>query len=214
VNPASVRLAADLERLRALAAASSGRIALVGMPAPGRFVLELGYATASSRAYPVVRETRTRLVIDLPARYPFQPPAATVTTPIFHPNVYPSGLVCLGAKWLPSEGMDLFARRVARLLTFDPQLVSVHSAANPAALSWYLEALVRHPGAFPSDRVDLALPDEQPSRGRLRDAAEGSAHGERVIRPCPRCGAELRLPAGRSGTVRCPKCGGSFETAT
>jgi hypothetical protein len=214
VHPAGVRVTADLERLRALAAASGGRIGLVGTPAPGRFVLELGYATAGSREYPAVRETRTRLVIELPARYPFQTPIATVTTPIFHPNVYPSGLVCLGAKWLPSEGMDLFVRRVARLLTFDPQLVNVQSAANPDALFWYLDALARYPGAFPSERVDLVLPDEQPARVRWRDTGGDSEHAERVIGPCPRCGAQLRLSAGRSGTVRCPKCGSAFETAT
>ena len=187
---------------------------LVGTPAPGRFVLELGYATSGSRAYPAAREARTRLVIDLPARYPFQPPIATVTTPIFHPNVHPSGLVCLGAKWLPSEGMDLFVRRVARLLTFDPQLVNVQSAANPDALFWYLDALARYPGAFPSARVDVVLPDEQPARVRWRDTGVDPEHAERVVRPCPRCGAQLRLPAGRSGAVRCPKCGSAFETAT
>jgi uncharacterized C2H2 Zn-finger protein len=214
VHPAGVRVASDLEHLRALAAASGGRIGLVGTPAPGRFVLELDYATAGSREYPTVRGTRTRLVIDLPARYPFQPPIATVTTPIFHPNVHPSGVVCLGAKWLPSEGMDLFVRRVARLLTFDPQLVNVHSAANPDALLWYLDALQRHPGAFPSERIEVMLPDEHPTSVRWRDTEGHPEHGERVIRRCPRCGAQLRLPAGCSGTVRCPKCGSAFETTT
>jgi hypothetical protein len=214
VHPAGVRVAADLERLRALAAASGGRIGLVGTPAPGRFVLELGYATAGSREYPTVDQTRTRLVIDLPARYPFQPPIATVMTPIFHPNVHPSGVVCLGGKWLPSEGMDLFVRRVARLLTFDPQLVNVHSAANPDALFWYLDGLRRHPGAFPSERIDVMLPDEHSARVSWRDTEEHTERTERVIRRCPRCGAQLRLPAGCSGTVRCPKCGSPFETAT
>jgi len=214
VGAADVRLGADLERLRSLAAASQGKVVLVATPAPGakRFVVELGYSTAGSPAYPLARHTRTRLGIDLPARYPFQPPAATVTTPIFHPNVYPSGLVCLGAKWLPSEGLDLFVRRIARLLTFDPRLVNVHSAANRDALAWYLEALRRSPHAFPSDRVDLDLPDDKPGTVRWKEQAQ--AESDRVIRACPHCATKLRLPAGGSGSVRCPTCATSFEATT
>jgi hypothetical protein len=214
VEAVDVRLSADLERLRALEVASHGKVALVGTAAPGskRFMVDLGYATAASPAYPLARQTRSRLGIDLPARYPFQAPAATVTTAIFHPNVYPSGLVCLGARWLPSEGMDLFVLRVARLLTFDPQLVNVHSAANRDALSWYLGALRRYPHAFPSDRVDLELPDDRPGAPRWQEQAPAAS--DRAIRTCPHCGTKLRLPAGRTGSVRCPACAVSFEATT
>lgn len=209
-----VRLAADVERLRALAAASRGRIDLVALPAPGspRFVLELAFATAGSSAYPVDRRTHSRLVIDLPARYPFMPPAATLTTPIFHPNVYPSGLVCLGTKWLPSEGMDLFVRRIVQLVTFDPMIVNTQSVANPAALHWYTRALRKSPQAFPTDRVDLEVPGARDAQVGWRDSTAAAA--ARVIRQCPHCGAGLRLPAGRRGTVRCPKCARDFETDT
>jgi Ubiquitin-conjugating enzyme len=210
----SVRLAADTERLRALAAASGGRIAVVALPAPGspRFVLDLGFATAGSSAYPAARRTTTRVHIDLPARYPFMPPAATIATPIFHPNVYPSGLVCLGTKWLPSEGMDLFVRRIAQLVTFDPLIVNAQSAANPAALHWYVQALRKFPQAFPTDRIDIETPDAQDARIRWNEATAAGA--ARVIRKCPHCGAGLRLPVGRRGTVRCPKCARGFEADT
>ncbi len=161
--PSSVRLAADSDRLRALAAASRGRITLVALPTPGspRFVLDLGFVTAGSSAYPAERRTNTRLVIDLPARYPFMPPAATIATPIFHPNVYPSGLVCLGTKWLPSEGMDLFVRRIAQLVTFDPLIVNAQSAANAGCAS-----LVRAGAAKVSAGVSLG-----PRRYRSAGAA-------------------------------------------
>jgi hypothetical protein len=209
----SVRLAADTDRLRALAAASGDRIGLVALPAAGspRFVLDLRFVTAGSPSYPAERRPSSRLVIDLPARYPFMPPAATVTTPIFHPNVYPSGLVCLGTKWLASEGMDLFVRRIAQLITFDPLIVNVHSAANAAALHWYVQALRKHPHAFPSDRVDIAAPEEPGAQIRWNEAARDDA---RVVRSCPHCGTRLRLPAGRRGTVRCPKCARGFEADT
>jgi hypothetical protein len=66
-----VRLAADSDRLRALAAAARGRINLLTLPTPGspRFVLELAFATAGSSAYPGAdRRTSSRRAIDLPAR--------------------------------------------------------------------------------------------------------------------------------------------------
>ena len=209
-----VRLEADVDRLRALADGSRGKIGIVALAAPGspRFVLDLGFATAGSSRYPVDRRTHTRLVISLPARYPFMPPAASITTPIFHPNVYPSGLVCLGTKWLPSEGMDLFVRRLVQLITFDPLIVNIHSAANPAALGWYQQALRRAPDAFPTERVELSLGEAQGAGVRWQDAS--SAEDGRVMRPCPHCGASLRLPVARHGTVRCPRCAQAFEAAT
>ena len=120
---------------------------------------------------------------------------------MFHPNVYPSGLVCLGAKWLPSEGMDLFVRRIVRLLAFDPLIVNVHSVANGAALRWYLAARARYPAAFPTDPAILAF-------------EEGGAPSRRVVRACPHCGAQLGLPPGKRGAVRCPRCRQAFETET
>jgi hypothetical protein len=210
----SVRLAADIDRLRALAAAARDRITLVALPAAGspRFVLDLGFATAGSSAYPAERRTTSRLVIDLPARYPFMPPSAFITTPIFHPNVYPSGLVCLGTKWLPSEGMDLFVRRIAQLVTFDPLIVNAQSAANPSALHWYVQTLRKFPQAFPTDRVELETPEARDAQIRWNEST--AAGPARVIRRCPHCGASLRLPAGRRGTVRCPKCARGFEADT
>lgn len=210
----SVRLSADVERVRALAAASRGKIGIIALPTPGspRFVLDLGYATAGSSSYPVDRRTQTRLVIDLPARYPFMPPAASFTTPVFHPNVFASGLVCVGRKWIASEGMDLFVRRIAQLITFDPLIVNVHSVANPAALRWYVQAARRYPQAFPTDVVELALPGERSPQIHWQERAAGE--DGRVVRECPACGAQLRLPPGRRGTVRCPKCARAFEAET
>jgi hypothetical protein len=191
---------ADVERVRALAAASGGRIGIVTLPLPGRsrFVLDLGYATVSSPQYPQVRQPSSRVSIELAARHPFAPPVTTVLTPVFHPHVFASGVVCIGAKWIPGEGMDLFVRRVVRLLAFDPLLMNPQSIANGAAQAWYAVALARHPTAFPTDAAALALA-EPPTR---------------VLRACPRCAATLRLPTGRRGTVACPKCGAEFDAVT
>lgn len=204
----AVRVAADTARLHGLVARAGGRISLVATPGAtnSRFLLDLRYATAPSAAYPGARQSFVRLAIDLSARYPFQPPIATITTPIFHPNVFESGVVCQGTKWLPSEGMDLFVRRIAKLVTFDPLLVNAQSAANGAAMRWYVRAVREHPNAFPTDRVDIVLAEEERPKVQWQ--------GERVIRACPKCATKLRLPAGHEGTVTCPQCGEKFDTRT
>ena len=206
----------DIERLRALAAASGGRIGIVTLPVAGRprFVLDLGYATVGSQRYPAERQPSSRVAIDLAPRHPFQPPVTTVLTPIFHPHVFSSGVVCIGSKWLPSEGMDLFVHRVVRLLAFDPMLMNPYSIADGAANAWYQAALRRHPEAFPTDAAALALTVDERAGVGSGPRATPSKAAERVIRHCPHCRAGLRLPAGRSGAVRCPACGRDFQTNT
>jgi hypothetical protein len=194
----------DVERVRALAVASAGRIGVVALPVAGRprFVLDFDYTTVGSPAYPRERQASSRIAIDLAPRHPFQPPLTTVLTPIFHPHVFSSGVVCIGARWLPGEGMDLFVQRVVRLLAFDPLLMNPHSIANAAANTWYRSALQRHPQAFPTDAAAIAW------------QARGAPGSGRVIRHCPHCDAPLRLPSGRSGTVECPRCTRDFEVSS
>lgn len=204
-----MRREVDVERVRALATTSGGRIGIVTLPAPGRprFVLDVECATAATPRYPHERRTTSRLAIDLSPRHPLAPPMATVQTPVFHPHVFASGLVCIGAKWLPSEGMDLFVKRIVRLLAFDPLLMNSMSVANGAAQAWYQRAQLLHPEAFPSDPAAIAFA----SGATAGDAPPPVA---RVVRQCPQCGTGLRLPAGRSGSVTCPRCGHAFAMST
>jgi hypothetical protein len=210
-----IRLQADHERLRALAAASGEMIALLHGPtaAAPQADVELRYAIARSERYPADLTRQTRLRIALPGRYPFQPPTATVLTPVWHPNVFPSGTICLGTKWLASEGLDLFVQRLARLLTFDSLLVNTASAANRAAADWYQRARLRHPEAFPSDQPRFGE-SARPARARRVGWQEAPADDERVPTSCPGCARTLRLPRGRRGRVRCPACGIAFEAVT
>jgi Ubiquitin-conjugating enzyme len=204
-----LRRDADAERVRALAAQAGGRIQVLQWPAPGqpRFLLDLHYATAGSARYPAQRQPFSRLAIELAPRHPFMPPTATVMTPIFHPHVFASGLVCQGARWLASEGMDLFVIRMVRLLAFDPLLVNSHSVAHREAMQWYAATSRRLPEAFPTDAAALALGADAPS-------AQAAPAETRVLRTCPGCGAGLRLPVGRQGGVACPRCGCDFEAST
>jgi len=210
-----IRLQADHDRLFALAAASAGMIALIEGPtvAAPQAKVELRYAMARSARYPTDVARQTRLVISLPDRYPFQPPTATVVTQVWHPNVFPSGAICLGTRWLASEGLDLFVQRIARLLTFDTLLVNTASAANRAAAEWYERTRRQRPDAFPSDRplFDAEAPGAGRSRVGWRDTATDDG---RVAHACPSCARTLRLPAGRRGRVRCPGCGAAFEAST
>ena len=210
-----IRLEADHQRLSALAAGSGGMIGLLAGPTPALPQAELGlhYAIPRSERYPLDVTRQTRLRIVLPARYPFQPPVATLLTPVWHPNVFPSGVICLGTRWLASEGLDLFVQRLARLLTFDSLLVNTASPANRAAAEWYTRTRRLRPDAFPSDGplFGAAAPDAGRARVGWREAV---ADDGRVARVCPSCGRTLRLPAGRRGRVHCPGCSAAFEAST
>src|SRR5688572_20739522 len=94
----------DLTKLRTQCAASNGRLRLVewsGEP-PSFLVLELDCRTAADAGFPDRTLDRVRVTMSLPARYPFQEPLVELRPAVFHPNVYGSGRVCLGYKWLPT----------------------------------------------------------------------------------------------------------------
>ena len=196
MSAAELRRAADRAHLDALSSRSGGRLRVIShADRPGRPIrLAITCRTAGSSRYPEVDESEIRLRIDLPARYPFERPVITVESTIFHPNVFPNGTICQGDRWLPGDAMDILVRRIIRLLTFEPDHVNPASAANRTAANWYLALRRRQPAAFPTDRSTL-------------DA-------ERVVVPCPNCGAGLRLPTGRRGTVSCPRCRTDFEART
>lgn len=194
----SLRIQSDVELLQALAAASRGRVEFEGLPSEARpeLVTVFSCITAGTASYPQQRESRVVVHVALPERYPFVAPVATVRTPIHHPNVYPSGIICLGTRWLAAQGLDLFVQRLLRLVTFDPLLINTVSPANREAAAWYEARRREFPGAFPTDRF----------------AAEQLL--EKIVRKCPACGRSLRLPRGRSGSVRCPACSAEFQAQT
>jgi hypothetical protein len=216
----TLRREADIARLRDLAAQSAGRLELLDTPARSGKPIRLAFRcrTAASSAYPQSHQDGVTLRIDLPSRYPFERPVLTVESRIFHPNVFASGVICQGEKWLAGEGLDLLVKRIARLVTFDPAHVNPASAANRAAAAWYLQQRGRTPDAFPTDRLEFrgAAPGAAASAASATSAAApaGAAAAERVVRRCPACGKGLRLAAGRRGTVACPACRHEFETST
>ena len=208
MNPGAERRREDLARLEGLATASGGRLLLVsreGDP-PTDITIELACRTAGSNAYPARAVDRTRARISLPARYPFQPPAVHVMPVTFHPNVYSSGFVCLGFKWLPTEGLDLLVKRIAQIITFDPVVVNTASPANSTAARWYTEAVARSPQSFPTDSLDFlsgTAPGPKPQWRDLR--VETPAPSCKTIQ-CEKCSQQLRVPDVPGVQVRCPRC--------
>lgn len=132
----SERINQDIRKINELSDSIGGRISIKkqsGTPV-NSMVIEIDYPTAPSKDYPNQVQKKTEVHIKLLSRYPFQEPEATITTPIFHPNVYQSGKICFGTKWLPSQGLDLLIKRIIQIITFDETILNEGSPANGAAL--------------------------------------------------------------------------------
>jgi ubiquitin-protein ligase len=205
----------DLRKLERMCDRSGGRLTLVsrnGDP-PTDLSIELACRTAQSHVYPAHSVRLSRADITFPVRYPFQPPVIYVRPVTFHPNVYASGLVCLGAMWMPTETLDLLVRRIAQILTFDAAVVNTNSAANPVAARWYLDTVARFPESFPTD--SLAFLDAAASAPKLqwRDFTAEPQQPARRTMQCEKCRQQLRVPDVPGTEVRCPRCLHTFRVA-
>ena len=209
MDPRARRRDEDVRRLYALEGQYRGMLGVLevdGRP-PRRVRLRLAIPTARRAVFPLDRHTVSELVIELPEAYPLQEPRLTITTPVFNPNVYASGLVCHGMTWMPTEGLDLLVVRVMRLLALDPAIVNLRSAANGLAAAWYRMVIGQHPHAFPSVAIEAPHRAERPTVA-WRAAADVPA--KRLVE-CTGCDVKLRVDAGKSGTVACPRCGARVE---
>jgi ubiquitin-protein ligase len=99
--------------------------------------------------------------------YPFEPPLVRLLTqpPIFHPNVFPDGRICIGNRWSPEEGLAFLVIRVAKMLLYYDTFTNPGHPANQAAASWYRQNRAHFPLggklAFP-DPITGALPKPTP----------------------------------------------------
>ncbi|APG27033.1 hypothetical protein A7E78_03810 [Syntrophotalea acetylenivorans] len=208
----SERVKQDLRKIEELAKSLDGRIKIKsteGSPI-NKIVLEIKYPTAPSKAYPDKVQDTTEVKIELLSRYPFQEPTATIITPIYHPNVYTSGKICFGTKWLPTQGLDLLTKRIIQIITFDETILNEKSPANSDALRWYRGAISKNPNAFPTDK--LVVRETKKTTMSWKNVEGGGE--ERTLVSCPKCNASLRVPVGKSGNVFCPKCNEKFFIRT
>jgi ubiquitin-protein ligase len=73
------------------------------------------------------------VVLTLPTHYPAEMPAAHLETPIFHPNVYTDGDVCLGfdrQTWKPSIPITTVVAKIGNMVRFSPNACNLNSLAR------------------------------------------------------------------------------------
>lgn len=206
------RVLQDLRKIQELSEATGNRVHVVsksGNPA-NKITIELDYPTAPSSSYPSEVQNKTKVSIELLSRYPFQEPNAVIKTPVYHPNVYDSGKICFGTKWLPTQGLDLLVRRIIQIITFDPMILNAASPANRSALSWYEKAVRKHPHAFPTDKLQVR---EKPKK-KIGWSNISETENEKTVVSCPQCDAKLRVPQHKKGNIACPKCHKKFYVET
>ncbi len=84
---------------------------------------------------------RHRIFLEFPRSYPLEaPPTFKRVSPLFHPNIYPHGVFCLGfegdRKWRPSISLESLVLHVSRLIRFDPDWVNIHPPASRTTEFW------------------------------------------------------------------------------
>jgi len=218
MNSLYARRDEDVSKLRELEKRTGGRIRVThvsGRPIE-TIALRLTVRTAGNPKFPAQTVTEVNANIQLAARYPFVEPSVALTTRVFNPNVYESGRVCFGPKWLPTEYLDLLAQRLFKILAFDESIINVASAANGEAAHWYLHAKTRYPADFPSDTlVDIRPKPDSPLKWTDHSQPpKPPANPAKTLVACPRCQTRLRLLPMKSSSVSCPACHHSFQATT
>ena len=78
----------------------------------------------------------------LPLDYPRRPPFCRMTTPVFHPNIYPQK-ICIGDHWSAGQSLAQLVVRIAEMLCY--QSYNTKSPLNAKAAAWALENSSRLP---------------------------------------------------------------------
>jgi len=139
MNALNTRLNQDIEKISNLCKKYNNKISIKsknGNPTNELIILFL-FKTVGDSSYPNNIINKSEVKINLSNNYPFNEPEATFITKIYHPNVYKSGKICFGNKWLPSEGLDMLVERIVKLIIFDSNILNEKSPANNDALQWY-----------------------------------------------------------------------------
>ena len=137
--PGDRRLLSDYERVLALVAASKTTLNIDSMSGnpPNGYVIRYrcrGVERVTGKR-PIYREEH-RVRIDLPVAYPGKQPLVQLLTPIFHPNVWPNNIVCLGGHWRVAEYLDNLILRIGAIIQYDKDYLNLQSVANVDARAW------------------------------------------------------------------------------
>ncbi len=162
-SPRIRRLEADFRAITQLDAESTifEFEAESGLPENYRFVFH-GPGTYRTSRNTVAICHQHEIVVELGAAYPRLMPAINWQTPVFHPNISSSGIVCLGGygtNWVPSLRLDDLCVMLWDMIRY--QNYDVESPYNREAALWARE------------QTDFHLPlDPRPLRNRVAGDAE------------------------------------------
>ena len=158
-----VRRNQDLEKLKSLCAQSHGKLIILktsGNPI-SKIEIESKFNAVPDSSYPSKVSNSIIFTIELLSKYPFAEPVVHINSKIFHPNIYISGRICLGKKWLPTDKLDLFVKRILSIITYEPNLIDLDPPANAEAAKWYKSAIQKYPKSFPTDKLNFASAPEK-----------------------------------------------------
>ncbi len=126
----------DLEKLCADSSILSYEA--IGDPAEKYIIRFLGKGLWSpSRGASIAIRDKHEVRINLGASYPRMMPGLSWATPIFHPNISASGIVCLGGygtHWVPSLGLDELCEMLWDMIRY--QNYDIDSPYNRDAAAW------------------------------------------------------------------------------
>jgi ubiquitin-protein ligase len=165
-SPRHRRLEADYLAIQQLSAESSifEFQATAALPESYRMIFKGAGTWKTERRTVAIRE-RHEIIIELGASYPRMMPALNWQTPIFHPNVSASGVVCLGgygSNWVPALRLDELCVMLWDMIRY--QNFDVMSPYNREAALWA------------RDQQDFRFPlDPRPLRNRVDGAKQRAA---------------------------------------
>ena len=142
------RLENDFKELTAFVNNSGDKLAIIstqGKP-PHQYVIEYRCRGIEKLqgTEPFFR-TNHRVEINIGSNYPKEKPDAKFLTPIFHPNIYTSLIVCLGSYWTMAETLSELVLRIGKIIQYSDDILNLNSPANSDAKNWAANNMRRFP---------------------------------------------------------------------
>ena len=111
----------DLKKIQASVIDSSGKVFLTESPEipkclRNRVSVENCWICVLPRVIQQNSKVKNRFIVEISAASTYW----RIHYSYISSNVYASGLICLGQKWVPTEGLDLLAKRIIQIIIFDP----------------------------------------------------------------------------------------------